>query len=232
MSDNVNDRGLSRKHIMESIHKTLRRLGTEYLDIYFCHRFDKETEVDEVVCAMNDLIQQGKILYWGTSVWSAAQIEQAVTAADHRLAYAPAVEQPEYNMLHREIEIDVLKICSDHHIGLAVFSPLAQGLLTGKYKSGIPEGSRAAVDTWLQNDLTETNLNKINKLQLLAEETNLTLPQLALAWILRHPEISCAIIGASNVEHVTENAKASGVSLGAEVVQKIEEIITNDPMKM
>jgi len=142
MSEDVNDRGLSRKHIMESIEGSLRRLGTDYVDLYFCHRHDPETPVEEVVRAMNDLVHQGKVLYWGTSVWSAAQIEAAVGMARTFNAYLPQVEQPSYNMLDRQIESEVLPTCARHGIGVTVFSPLAQGLLTGKYNDGIPPERR------------------------------------------------------------------------------------------
>ena len=155
MSDNINDRGLSRKHIMESVEQSLRRIGTDYLDLYFCHRFDPETPIEEVVRAMDDLIHQGKVLYWGTSVWSAAQIEAAVGTAKVLNAYLPQVEQPRYNMLHREIEAEVMPTAAKHGIGLVVWSPLAQGVLTGKYNDGIPEGSRATYSEWIKADLTE-----------------------------------------------------------------------------
>jgi len=155
MSDDVNDRGLSRKHIMESIEGSLRRLGTDYVDMYFCHRYDPITPTDEVVRAMDDLVHQGKVLYWGTSVWSAAQIEDAVGTARALNCYLPQVEQPRYNMLDRHIEREVLPTCAKYGIGVTVFSPLAQGLLTGKYNDGIPEDSRAARSDWLDNELNE-----------------------------------------------------------------------------
>ena len=158
MSDDVNDRGLSRKHIMESIDGTLERLGVDYLDFYFCHRYDANTPVEEVVRAMDDLVHQGKILYWGTSVWNAAQLEDAVGTAKLVNAYRPQVEQPRYNMLDRHIEPAIMPKAAEHGMGIVVFSPLAQGLLTGKYNEGIPEDSRAATTDWLKNDLTEENV--------------------------------------------------------------------------
>ncbi len=229
MSDNVNDRGLSRKHIMESVENSLRRLQMDYLDLYFCHRYDPETPVEEVVRAMDDLVHQGKVLYWGTSVWSAAQIEHAVGLARAHNAYLPQVEQPRYNMLDRHIEPEIMPVAAKHGLGLVVFSPLAQGLLTGKYNEGIPEGSRAARSRWLDSDLTEENLSKVRALTALAEELGLTMSQLALAWVLRRPELSSAITGATKVRHVEANVKAAGVKLSAEVLEKIEGILDNAP---
>jgi len=225
MSDNINDRGLSRKHIMESINKTLARIGTDYLDIYFCHRYDPNTEVAEVVRAMEDLIRQGKILYWGTSVWSAGQIERANADADRYKAYGPVVEQPRYNMLDRHIEDDIMPTCRHHGLGLSVWSPLAQGLLTGKYNNGIPEGSRGATTKWLESDMTEQNLKRVKKLASLAADHGLTIAQLALAWILRLDEISCAIVGATKVEQLEENIKAAGVKFDQSTLEEIENIL-------
>ncbi len=225
MSDNVNDRGLSRKHIMESLENSLRRLQVDYLDMYFCHRYDPETPVDEVVRAMDDLVHQGKVLYWGTSVWSAVQIEAAVNAANRYNAYLPQVEQPRYNMLDRHIEPEILSTCAEHGMGVVVFSPLAQGLLTGKYNDGIPEGTRAATSRWLDADLTDENLARVRQLGVIAQELGLTTAELALAWVLRRPEISSAITGATKTRHVESNVKAAGVKLPAEAVEKIEEIL-------
>ncbi len=229
MSDNVNDRGLSRKHIMESIHKTLKRLGTDYLDIYFCHRYDPETPVEEVVRAMDDLVHQGKILYWGTSVWSAAQLENAVGIARQYNLYLPQVEQPRYNMLDRHIEEEIMPTAAKYGIGLTVFSPLAQGILTGKYNEGIPEDSRAAKYEWVRNTLTEEVLTKVRKLTDLAHEMGVTMSQLALAWVLRRPEVSSAIIGASKPQQIIENVKAVDVVLDEEVLERIEAILGNAP---
>ncbi len=231
MSDNVNDRGLNRKHIMESIDNSLTRLGGEYLDIYFCHRYDVETPVDEVVRAMDDLVHQGKMLYWGTSCWTAVQLESAVGAAQKYTAYLPQVEQPRYNLLDRHIEPEILPTAAQHGMGLTVFSPLAQGLLTGKYNAGIPEDSRGATTNWLKGDLTEDNVEKVRQLTALAEGLGITMSQLALAWILRLPEISSAITGASKPSHVESNVKASEVVLQPEMLAKIEEILENDPTK-
>ncbi|MFN8445784.1 MAG: aldo/keto reductase family protein [Caldilineaceae bacterium] len=225
-SDNINDRGLSRKHIMESIHKTLKRFDTDYIDLYFCHRFDAETPMEETVRAMDDLVHQGKILYWGTSVWSAAQIQEAVDTARQYNCYLPQVEQPRYNMFDRHVESEnILDTCAKNGIGVVCWSPLAQGLLTGKYNNGVPEGSRASQQKGLQNELTDAKLGQIKALAKLASDQGLTVGQLALAWILRRPELSSAIIGASKPEQVIENVKAADVTLGEEVVAKIEEIL-------
>ncbi len=228
MSDDVNDRGLSRKHIHESIDQTLRRIGTDYLDLYFCHRFDPETEVDEVVRAMDDLVRAGKILYWGTSVWSEAQIERAVGEADRFTAYRPVVEQPRYHMLDRHIETELLPICRRYGIGLTVWSPLAQGILTGKYNDGPPAESYRKDTDWLTQDLTEDNLDKVRRLTRLAIELGVTMSQLALAWVLRLPEISCAITGATRPDQVIDNVKASEIELSADLQEQIEDILTDD----
>ena len=231
MTANVNDRGLSRKHIMESVEKSLQRIGTDYLDIYFCHRFDPNTEVEETVRAMDDLVHQGKILYWGTSVWTAAQIERAVGDAKALGAYLPSVEQPRYNMIDRHIEAEIMPTCERNGMGLTVWSPLAQGLLSGKYNDGIPSGTRGSDSNWLKEDMTEENLDKARKLSQVATTLNLKLSQLALAWILRRPEISCAITGATTLEQVKENVVASGVELAVETLKEIEGILDNDPLR-
>lgn len=230
MTDNVNDRGLSRKHIMESIEKTLRRLGTDYLDIYFCHRYDPETEVEETVRAMDDLIHQGKVLYWGTSVWTAAQIERAVSDARSWNAFLPSVEQPRYNMIDRHIETEIIPTCEQYGLGLTVWSPLAQGILSGKYNDVVPEKSRGATTEWLKRDLTPDNIKKVQKLSALATELGITVGQLALAWILRLPQISCAITGATSVKQVEENVKASDVRLTGEMLKRIDQILDADPL--
>ncbi len=231
MSDNINDRGLSRKHIMESIDNSLRRIGTDYLDLYFCHCLDPETEIEETVRAMDDLVRMGKILYWGTSVWTAAHIERAVGIARDLRAYCPVVEQPRYNMLDRHIELDIMPTCAKHGIGLTVWSPLAQGFLTGKYNEGIPEDSRGGKTEWLKGDLTEANIVKARKLSEIAKALGLSLSQLALAWILRRPEISCAITGATKVEQLEHNMMASQTKLSDDTIREIENILDNRPRK-
>lgn len=229
MSDDVNDRGLSRKHLMESVEDSLKRLGTDYLDLFFCHRYDPDVPLEEVVRALEDLVRQGKILYWGTSVWSAAQIEAAVGIARNVNAYPPQMEQPRYNMLDRHIEPEIMPTCARHGIGLTVFSPLAQGILTGKYNDGIPEGSRAEESDWLSGDLTEETLHKVRRLTEIAQDLGISMAQLALAWILRRPEVSSVITGATKPEHVRDNVQAAEVELSGDVLEEIEGILDNAP---
>lgn len=228
MSDNINDRGLSRKHIFESIENSLKRIGTDYLDIYFCHRFDHDTEVEETVRAMDDLVRQGKILYWGTSVWDAGQIENAASTAESYHCYRPQVEQPCYNMFDRHIESSIMPTCSRHGIGLVVWSPLAQGLLTGKYNDGIPEGSRGQRTDWLKEDLNVDRLDRVRQLADLAADLNITIGQLALAWVLRREEISSAITGATRPEHIEANVRAVEVELSEETLARIEKIMNEE----
>ncbi len=227
MSDNINNRGLSRKHIFESIDKSLARLQTDYLDIYFCHRYDPETEVEEVVRAMDDLIRSGKVLYWGTSVWETDQVKAALDVADQYGCYRPWVEQPRYNMIDRHIETDLMPLCAEQGLGLVVWSPLAMGLLTGKYSDGIPPGSRGDTTEWLKNELNDANLEKIRQLTKIAGDMNISMAQLALAWVLRRPEISCAITGATRPEHIETNAAASDIELSSATAEAIEKILKN-----
>ncbi len=233
MSDNINDRGLSRKHIMESVEKSLQRLGTDYLDIYFCHRYDTDTAVEESVRAMSDLVQQGKVVYWGTSVWGAAHLEDAAGTARRYNAYLPKVEQPRYNMLDRHIEPEILPVAAKHGMGIVVWSPLAQGVLTGKYNNGFPEGSRGAsggqLEEWVKGELTEENLPKLRAIGEIATELGLSMSQLALAWCLRRPEVTSVITGASRPEQVADNVKASEVKLDEDVLGRIEELLANKP---
>lgn len=234
MGDGPNDRGLSRKHIMESVHRSLKRLGTDYLDFYFCHRYDPETPVEEVVRAMDDLVHQGKILYWGTSEWRAGQIAHANGLARQWGLYPPAVEQPQYNMFHRHIvETELVEAADKFGTGIVVWSPLASGILTGKYNDGIPDDSRLADPDyeWLRQYLTEERVAKVRKLTEVAKELDATVAQLALAWLLRLPQISSVITGASRVSQVHENLKALDVKekLTPDVLEHIEEILDNDP---
>jgi voltage-dependent potassium channel beta subunit len=229
MSDNVNDCGLSRKHILESVDKSLKRIGTDYLDFYFCHRFDPDVEVEETVCALSDLVSQGKILYWGTSVWEAEQIERGVAEARAVGGYLPSVEQPRYNMLDRHIEDIIMPTCAYNGMGLVVWSPLAQGMLTGKYSDGPPKGSRGADTMWLAGHLTDENLARTKELNEVAASLDITLAQLALAWILRRDEISSAIIGATKVKQLTENVAASELELDDETLGRIDAILGEAP---
>ena len=234
MSDNPNDQGLSRKHIFESVEQSLKRLKTDYIDIYQCHRFDYNTSIEETVRAMSDLITQGKILYWGVSQWSAAQIEEAVGIADRLGCYRPQSNQPIYNLINRSLEVDILKTCDKNGLGLVVFSPLAQGILTGKYSGGsIPKSSRAAndnINNFMMKRMTPEWLDRVDKLQGLANDHNLTIAQLALAWTLRLNAITSSIIGASRPEQIIENAGAAGVELSQATLAQMDEIMQTVPI--
>ncbi|MFN7249677.1 MAG: aldo/keto reductase family protein [Anaerobacillus sp.] len=229
MGEGPNDRGLSRKHVTEQVHASLKRMNLDYIDIFYCHRYDKETPVEETLRAIDDLIRQGKILYAGVSEWSAAQIEEAVRIADRRLLDRIVVNQPVYNMFNRYIEPEIIPTSEKHGIGQVVFSPLAQGVLTGKYKRNqMPENSRAAnesINMWITNMLNDDAFTKIEKLESLANELDITLPSLALAWVLRQPNVASALIGASKPSQVEENVKAIDVVLTEEIVNRIEEIL-------
>ncbi|MFI5358468.1 MAG: aldo/keto reductase family protein [Halanaerobiales bacterium] len=231
MGDGPNDRGLSRKHIIEQVNQSLKRLNHDYIDIFYCHRYDPETPLEETLRAIDDLIRQGKVLYVGVSEWTAYQIVEGLRVQDRYLLDRIVVNQPIYNMFNRYIEDNVVPTAIENGIGLIVFSPLAQGLLTGKYRKGqaIPEDSRAAdskSNTYLKDILTGENLEKVEKLIGIAEELGATLSQLALAWILHQPGITSALIGASRPEQVEENVKAVDIELSDEVLERIEEIIS------
>jgi len=224
MSDEVNDRGLSRKHIMESVHKSLKRIGTDYLDIYFCHRYDPDTPLEEVVRAMDDLVHQGKVLYWGTSEWSGAQIAAAVGLARQYNLYPPQAEQPQYNLLvHERVEKEILPVVLANGIGLTTFSPLATGLLSGKYDDGLPEGSRLARESGLRDRwYSEKPLAQVRKLAPIAEELNINRAQLALAWLLHKPGVSSVITGATSRAQLENNVQAVDISLSADMLARIE----------
>ncbi len=229
-----NGRGLSRKHIMESIHASLRRLNTDYLDIYYCHRFDPDTPVEEVVYTMNILIQQGKILYWGTSEWTAAQIVEAIGIARQYHLIPPTVEQPQYNIFHRrQVEIDLAPVAQKFGIGLTTWSPLYSGILTGKYNNGIPEGSRAALENmaWIRDRITPEVIAKVEALATVANELNITTAQLAIAWLLRRKDVSSVITGASRLEQLQENLGAAEAveKLNDAILERIETILDNAP---
>lgn len=228
MSDNINDRGLSRKHLFESIDASLRRFGTDYVDLFFCHRFDPETPLEETVRALEDLIRQGKILYWGTSMWKAEEIDAACEVAARTGAYAPVVEQPKYNMLDRDVvEGPLEETAARHGMGLVTFSPLAHGVLTGKYNAGIPEGSRATtVDPdWFAKSLSQERLDKARAITVLAREMGTTPGALALAWIIRHPQVTSAITGATRPDQVEQNFAALDVVITDEIAARIDEIL-------
>ncbi len=224
MSDDPNDRGLSRKHVMESVERSLKNLRTDYLDLYFCHREDPETPLEETMCAMDDLVHQGKILYWGTSVWDAKTLQKSHDLATDRNLYAPVVEQPRYSLLHREIESAVLPTAARLGMGLVVWSPLGGGLLTGKYNHGIPDASRAATSKWLEDDLQDANLDRIRTFCNIAQELAVEPGQLALAWALLRPEVASVITGATRPEHVESNVGAVDVKLDETTVKKLEEL--------
>lgn len=230
MSDDVNDRGLSRKHIMESIDKSLQRIGTDYLDIYFCHRYDENTPLEETARAMDDLIHQGKILYWGTSEWTAEQIEAAINLCEKYNLYKPTVEQPQYNMVVRDkMETSIIPMAEKQGVGLVIWSPLASGVLTGKYDDGIPADSRLGQLEWLKNSVMGRSGNRIPKLkelQTVADGLGVTRAELAIAWTLRNPAITSAILGASKVSQLETNLKAADLRLGEDVLAKIDAILT------
>src|SRR5947209_8191269 len=230
MGDGPNDRGLSRKHIMEQCHASLRRLGTDYIDLYQCHRYDPEVPLEETLRALDDLVTQGKVLYVGVSEWSATQIDDAVYTARELNLDRIVSNQPIYNMLQRYIERDVLPVCEREGIGQVVFSPLSQGILTGKYKPGQqPEqGTRAAdaeSNVFMQNLMDDKVLTAVQNLQTLAQQTGYSLPQMALAWVLRKEIVSAAIIGATRPQQVEENAKASEITLSDDVLHLIDETL-------
>lgn len=225
MSEDVNDRGLSRKHIMESIDKSLQRIGTDYLDMYFCHRFDEETPVLETMRAMDDLIHQGKVLYWGTSEWSSAQIQLACDLAEQYNLIPPQVEQPQYNLLNRaRFEQDVMPTAVRNGMGLVTFSPLASGMLTGKYDDGMPPDSRLARTTWLQERLTEERVEQVRRMKPIADALGVLRSQLALAWTLRQKAISSVITGATRVEQLENNLKAAEIVLTEDVLAALDSI--------
>lgn len=227
MSDDVNDRGLSRKHIFESIDKSLKRLGTDYVDIYFCHRPDPETPIEETARAMNDLVRTGKVLYWGTSEWSSAEIVAAHAICERYGWARPQTEQPQYSMLWRtRVEQEIMPVTQPRGIGLVVWSPLAMGLLTGKYDAGIPTGSRFAREDWARERfLTEANAERVRRLKPIAEHLGVSRARLALAWALRTPAVSSVIIGATRPEQVDENIGAAEVELSAATLDAIEQAL-------
>lgn len=231
MGDGANDRGLSRKHIMEQCEASLRRLGTDYIDVYFCHRFDQDTPVEETLRALDDLTAQGKILYAAVSEWSAAQIA-AASGISRRLNLRPlASNQPIYNMFERYIEQEVLEASREAGLGQVVFSPLAQGILTGKYKPGqqAPAGTRGADDSVngvIRSYLRDDVLGVVAQLDEVAAGLGVKLSQLALAWVLRQPDVSSALIGASKPAQVQENAQAVDIVLLPDTLETIDRILS------
>ena len=237
--DKPNQKGLSRKHVVEACNAALQRLQVDYLDLYFCHRPDIATPVEETVRAMHDLITQGKVLYWGTSEWSAQEIMEAYSVARQYNLIPPTMEQPQYNMFHRErVEKEYRKLYEVAGMGTTIWSPLASGLLTGKYNNGVPEHSRAAEHddlNWLRERLTgeeaQQQIEKVKQLEQVAKDLGTTTTLLALAWCLKNPHVTTVITGASKAEHVKENMKAIDVlqKLDAAVMERIEQILDNKP---
>ncbi len=229
-----NGRGLSRKHIIESVNATLKRLGTDYVDLYFCHRFDPDTPIDEVVFTMDTLVRQGKILYWGTSEWRAWQISAAFAAAMQHHLTPPSMEQPQYNMFHRRrVEMELSSLCKEYGIGLTTWSPLYYGILTGKYNDGIPEGSRASLDSmaWIRDRITPERVAIVRELTKVAEDLHISTAQLAIAWLLRRKEISSVITGATNLKQLQDNLDSAEAveKLQDEILERIEQILGNYP---
>jgi aryl-alcohol dehydrogenase-like predicted oxidoreductase len=211
----------------------LKRLRLDYLDLYFCHRYDPDTPVEEVVRTMNELIQRGKILYWGTSEWEASQVTMAIGTARQYGLIPPTMEQPQYNMFHRKrVETDLSPLCKEFGLGLTTFSPLYFGILTGKYNEGIPEGSRASLDDmgWIRDSITPERGDIVRSLTTFAGDLGMTTAQLALAWILRRKDVSSVITGATHMEQLDENLAAADMvaRLTDDVLEKIEQIITTE----
>ena len=231
-----NQHGLSRKHLTEACHEALQRLQLDYLDLYFCHRPDKNTPIEETVWTMHNLIQQGKILYWGTSEWSGVEIMEAHRVAHQYGLIGPSVEQPQYNLLERnKIENEFLMVFKTVGMGTTIWSPLASGLLSGKYNAGIPEGSRFAIEgfDWLKDRWMKENfLEKINKLSLLAKNLEISLAQLSIAWCIKNPNVTTAILGATRKEQLLENLKAleAADKLTRDVMKQIDDIVQSKPV--
>ena len=230
MGEGPNDRGLSRKHIMEQCHASLERLGVDYVDLYQCHRYDENTPLEETLRALDDLVRQGKALYVGVSEWSAEQIESAMRLAKEMNLDGIVSNQPRYNMIQRQIEDKVIPLCEREGVGQVVFSPLAQGILTGKYSPGDApeEGTRAAnpeQNQFMEQLMNEEVLSAVQGLRGVASEAGLNMSQLALAWVLRQENVSSTIIGASRPEQVEDNVGAAGVKLTPDVIEEIDGIL-------
>lgn len=231
-----NQKGLSRKHITEACHEAIQRLQVDYLDLYLCHRPDKSTPIEETVLAMNTLIQQGKILYWGTSEWSGVEIMEAHRVAAEYRVIGPSVEQPQYNLFERQkIENEYLQIFKTVGLGTTIWSPLATGLLSGKYNEGMPKGARLGMKgfEWLaERWLDKSKLDKVKKLSVLAKDLRISLPQLSVAWCIQNPNVSTAILGATKKEQLVDTLQAIEVlpKLTKEVNEKIEKIMGTKPI--
>lgn len=229
-----NDRGLNRKHVTEACHAALRRLQTDYLDLYFCHRPDPDTPIEETVRAMDILIQQGKVLYWGTSEWSAAQLLEAYQIAARHHLTPPTMEQPQYNMFHRHrVEVEYAPLYDQYGLGTTIWSPLASGVLTGKYNNGVPDDSRLNQPgmEWLRDRLTKERIDTVRALKPIADGLGCTQAQLALAWSANFSGVSTVITGASRPEQVNENLAALPIleQLDDSVIEQIEGVLNNKP---
>jgi voltage-dependent potassium channel beta subunit len=230
-----NDTGLSRKHVFEACRNSLKRLQLDYLDLYFCHRPDPNTPIEETVRVMDDLVHQGRILYWGTSMWSAADIMKACDLAKDQGLTPPQMEQPVYNMLQRDrVEKEYLPLYGRIGLGTTIWSPLASGLLSGKYSEGVPPGSRASLEgmRWLKESvITPQNVEAIKRLKPVAKNLDCTMAQLALAWCLKNPNVSTVITGATSPEQVNENVKAAEAvpRLDSDVMKRIEGLLAGVP---
>jgi voltage-dependent potassium channel beta subunit len=232
-----NQRGLSRKHIMEGCHESLKRLQLDYIDLFFCHRPDKNTPIEETVWAMNDLIRQGKILYWGTSEWSGTEIMEAILVAQKYNLIAPIMEQPEYNMFNREkMEKEFLHLFNYHGIGTTIWSPLASGILSGKYSvKNPPKNTRLEMNgmEWLKTKILQKDkLAKAEKLIILAKKLNVSMPNMCIGWVLKNKHVSTAILGASKTEQLKETLSAINAQsiFTKEVINEIEKILDNKPL--
>ncbi len=232
--DAPTQRGLSRKHLVEACDAALQRMNLEYLDLFFCHRPDPRTPLEEIVHTMNELIRRGKVFYWGTSEFSPGDLHELYAIADRNHLIGPTMEQTCHSMLVRErVDRDLVPLFNRHGLGTTIYSPLAQGLLTGKYNAGIPEGSRAEQKDaeWAKRQLSPERLEKIRALGDLAGELDITTSQLALAWCLKNPNVSSAIIGATRPQQVKENAMAADITekLTDQVMARIEQLLDNHP---
>ena len=230
-------KGLSRKHITEACHEALQRMKLDYLDLYFCHRPDKNVPIDEVVWTMNFLLQQGKILYWGVSEWSAQEIMEAHMVAEKYHLIGPSVEQTEYNLFQRQkMEADYLKIFRDIGMGTTIWSPLASGLLTGKYNKGIPDNSRISIPgfDWLKEKvMVETKIEKVRKLKSVADKLETNLATLSIAWCIKNPHVSTAILGATSKEQLLQNLESIELypKLNEALMKEIDDIMETKPVQ-
>jgi voltage-dependent potassium channel beta subunit len=231
-----NQRGLSRKHVVEGCHAALKRMQVDYIDLFFCHRPDKSTPIEETVWTMHNLIQQGKILYWGTSEWDASEIMEAHLIAKQNHLIGPSMEQPEYNMFRREkLEKDFLHLFKHHGLGTTIWSPLASGVLSGKYLDGFPDNTRLGMEglDWLKNRaLANDRIEKARKIKEIADQMNVSMVKLSLAWCLKNPNVSTVILGASKTAQLTENFEALDVvaRLTPEVMDAIDAVLENKPV--